>query len=540
MISQPTFFPGVRGCRAVALTLLSLAFLPASPARATIDSSLQLQLGNPSGASADSTNHSHYLIQRTVESLDFSDSLGEPNWASWDLTSTDMGSAGRSSTFYTDTTLPSGFYEVTTNDYTNSGYDRGHMCPSLDRTDTTADNKLVFYMTNIIPQTADNNEGVWESFESYCQTQASNGNELLLICGPSIFNGSEIPSGKAAIPGYTWKIAVIVPSGSGTAASRITSSTRVISVKIPNVSGVRSDPWTNYVTSANQIQADTGFTFFTSLSASVATALRAEVDSSSTAPIPAPAISSFSPASGPAGTSVTLTGSGLTNASKVAFNGTAASTFTVNSDTQISATVPAGATTGTVVVTTPGGTAASTNSFTVTAAASGGLVISQVYGGGGNSGATYTNDFIELYNAGSSSVNLSAYAVQYASATGSSWSATNLSGTVAAGHYYLVQEAAGSTSVKALPTPEATGTINLSSASGKVALTNTQTLLTTSNPVGTAAVVDFVGYGTANAYEGSGDAPTLTSSTADQRATGGKDTNDNSADFTAVTPNPHD
>ncbi len=511
---------------------------PSLRARATIDASLELQLGNPSGASADSTNHNHFLIQRTVESLDFSDSLGEPNWASWDLTGSDIGSAGRSSTFYADTTLPADFYEVTSNDYTNSGYDRGHMCPSLDRTDTTVDNKLVFYMSNIIPQTADNNEGVWESFESYCQTQAQNGNELLLICGPSNFNGTDIPSGKAAIPGYTWKIAVIVPAGSGTAASRVTVSTRVISLKIPNISGVRSDPWTNYVTSANQIQADTGFTFFTSLSASVATALRAKVDSSSTAPTPAPAISSFSPASGPVGSSVILAGSGLTSASAVKFNGVNASAFTVNSDTQLTATVPTGATTGTIAVTTPGGTAVSSGTFTITAG--GGLVISQVYGGGGNSGATYTNDFIELYNAGSSSVNLSNYAVQYASATGSSWSATNLSGTVAAGHYYLVQEAAGSTTVKALPTPEATGTVNLSSASGKVALTNTQTLLTTSNPVGTATVIDFVGYGTANAYEGSGAAPTLTSSTAAERGgSGTMDTNDNSADFTAATPVPH-
>ena len=542
MISQAPSRPAAKPCRLrcrAALALFAVTLLAGSPARATIDSSVQMELGNPSGATADSTNHSHYLIQRTVESLDFSDSLGEPNWASWDLTSTDIGSSGRSSTFYTDTTLPSGFYEVTTDDYTNSGYDRGHMCPSDDRTDTTADNKLVFYMSNIIPQTADNNEGVWESFEDYCRTQASNGNEVLLICGPSNFTGSTIPSGKAAISGYNWKIAVVVPAGSGTAASRVTSSTRVIAVKIPNISGVRSDPWTNYVTSANQIQADTGFTFFTSLSASVATALRAKVDSSSTAPTPVPAISSFSPASGPVGISVVLTGSGLTNASAVKFNDTAASTFTVNSDTQLTATVPTGATTGTIAVTTPGGTAVSANSFTVSAAASGGLVISQVYGGGGNSGATYTNDFIELYNASSATINLSTYAVQYASATGTSWSATNLSGTVAAGHYYLVQEASGGTTVKALPTPEATGTTNLSSSSGKVALTNTQTLLTTSNPVGSSAVVDFVGYGTANAYEGSGDAPTLTASTADQRASG-KDTNDNSADFTAVTPNPHD
>ncbi len=527
-----------QGC--LLLALAAALLMPTHRVQAVIDVTLELQLGNPSGATADSTNHNHYLIQRTVESLDFSDSLGEPNWASWDLTSSDIGSSGRTSTFYADTTLPASFYEVKTGDYANSGFDRGHMCPSLDRTDTDADNKLLYYMTNIIPQTPDNNEGVWESFESYCQTLAQQGNEMLLICGPSVFSGSRIsPSGKASIPGYTWKIAVVVPAGSGTAASRITSSTRVISLKIPNIAGVRSDPWTNYVTSANQIQFDTGFTFFTSLSASVATALRARIDSSSTAPTPVPVVSGFSPPSGAAGAAVIITGSGFTAASGVTFGGTSASSFTVDADTQLTATVPTGAATGVIAVTSPGGTGSSSSNFMVTG--SGGLVISQVYGGGGNSGATYTNDFIELYNAGATSVDLSGYAVQYASATGSSWTETNLSGSVSPGHYYLVQEAAGGTTIKSLPAPETSGSINLSSASGKVALTKTQTLLTSSNPVGTAAVVDFVGYGTANAYEGAGAAPTLTASTAALRAGGGTtDTNNNAADFTAATPNPRD
>src|SRR5712671_4159000 len=183
------------------LASASALFVLVLQADAIIDASLQMQLGNPSGATADSNNHDHYLIQRTVEALDFSDNLGEPNWASWDLTSADVGSSGRGS-FHTDTTLPAGFYEVTTGDYTGSGYDRGHLCPSADRTDNTTDNDLVFYMSNIMPQNPDNNQGPWEVLETYCRTLASSGNELLITCGPSIFNGSRIqPSGKASIPG---------------------------------------------------------------------------------------------------------------------------------------------------------------------------------------------------------------------------------------------------------------------------------------------------------------------------------------------------
>lgn len=496
-----------------------------------------MQLGNPSGATVDSSNHNHYLLQRTVDALDYSDVLGVPTWVSWDLTGPDIGTAGRSSSFYQDPLLPTTFNRLTTGDYTNSGFDRGHMCPSYDRTDTSANNLLVFYMSNIIPQMADNNQGPWQVFEAYCQTLAQAGNELLITSGPSLFTGSYIqPSGEAAIPGYTWKFVLVVPAGSGTALSRVTASTRVIALKMPNIAGIRSNPWSGYVTSINQLQTDTGYTFLSAVPASVAQVLRAKVDG-----VAAPTITSFTPTSGAVAASVVITGSGFTSASAVLFNG-ASATFTVNSSTQITTTVPSGATSGAISVIAPGGLATSSTSFTVSTGGgggSGGVRISQVYGGGGNSGSTYTNDFVELYNSGTTAVSLSTYAVQYASSTGSSWSKLNLTGSVAAGAYYLIQLGAGGGGTTALPSPEITGTINMSASAGKVALTNTQTLLTVSNPVGAAAVVDFVGFGTANAYEGSGAAPTLSASTSALRAgAGATDTNSNAADFTAGAVNP--
>jgi endonuclease G len=253
-----------------------LAFQFAAAARATIGTTLQMQLGNPSSATSTTTNHAHFLIKRAQYALDYSDNRGEPLWVSWDLTSGDVGGSGRSS-FITDTTLPAGFYRVTTSDYTNSGYDRGHMCPSADRSVTVADNNIVFYMSNIIPQAPDNNQGPWASFEAYCRTLANAGNEVLITSGPATFGGT-IPSGVADIGGYTWKIAVVVPSGAGTALSRIKSTTRVIALKLPNTQGIRSVPWSNYIVSTNTIQSLTGFTFFTALSSSVATTLRAKVD----------------------------------------------------------------------------------------------------------------------------------------------------------------------------------------------------------------------------------------------------------------------
>ena len=344
----------------------ALALFAAVPqASAFIDISLQMQLGNPSGASSDPNNHDHYLIQRTVEAIDYSDTLGEPNWASWDLTAGDLGSSGRSPAFITDMGLPSGFYAVTTSDYSGSGYDRGHMCPSADRTDNDTDNALVFLMSNIIPQAANNNQVVWAGFEDYCRTLAQSGNELLIICGPSGFNGSLIqPSQRAFVAAYTWKIAVVVPTGDGTALNRITAATRVIALKIPNSNSV-SSAWQNYITSAKQIEVDTGFSFFTALPSDVAAVLRNKVDGQNGPP---PAITGFSPTSGAVGDSVIINGTGFSSVSAVTFNGVSAA-YNVNSTTQITATVPANSTAGPISVTTPTGTAVSTDNFIVTGSA---------------------------------------------------------------------------------------------------------------------------------------------------------------------------
>ncbi|SDT82187.1 hypothetical protein SAMN05216371_7018 [Streptomyces sp. TLI_053] len=168
------------------------------------------------------------------------------------------------------------------------------------------------------------------------------------------------------------------------------------------------------------------------------------------------------------------------------------------------------------------------------------LVISQVYGGGGNSGAPYTNDFVELYNRGTTPVSLTGWTVQYASAAGSSWSKTTLSGTVAPGKYYLVQEAAGAGAGAALPTPDATGTIAMGANAGKVALVTNSTALTCATGcAGQPGVKDLVGYGTtASSAEGS---PTgnLANTTAAVRAGGGAtDTDNNAADFAVTAPTP--
>lgn len=169
------------------------------------------------------------------------------------------------------------------------------------------------------------------------------------------------------------------------------------------------------------------------------------------------------------------------------------------------------------------------------------LVISQVYGGGGNAGSYWKQDFVELYNGTADTIFLTGWSVQYASPTGSSWTnKTILSGYVAPGRYFLIQEAQGTGGTADLVSPDLIDPtpIAMGGSNGKIALCSDTTSLTVSNPSG-APVVDFIGYGTANYYEGTGACAALSNTTSGSRNNGGcTDTDVNSADFTVGAVNP--
>jgi predicted extracellular nuclease len=171
-------------------------------------------------------------------------------------------------------------------------------------------------------------------------------------------------------------------------------------------------------------------------------------------------------------------------------------------------------------------------------AASPDLVIAEVYGGGGNTGAPYANDFVELYNRGTTTVSVSGWSIQYGSAAGTTWLVTALTGSVQPGRRYLIRLAAGASGGAALPTPDATGTTNLAATSGKVALvTSTTALGCGSNCDRATGVRDFVGYGSANDYEGS-PAPGASNTASVTRTNPATDTDNNAADFAAGAPTP--
>jgi predicted extracellular nuclease len=169
------------------------------------------------------------------------------------------------------------------------------------------------------------------------------------------------------------------------------------------------------------------------------------------------------------------------------------------------------------------------------------IVVSQIYGGGGNTGSTYRNDFIELFNRGNTTVSVAGWTVQYNSATGTStWQTTALTGSIPPGGYYLVQEAQGAGGTTALPTPDATGTIAMSATAGRVALVNNSTALSGATCPSGASIIDLVGFGaTASCFEGSGPTPAPSNTTAVLRGSNGcTETDNNASDFTTGAPSP--
>ncbi len=267
--------------RLTALSLLllgTLALLFAGPRSLSAQSiaSLHLALGNPSGATTSVYNEYNYLIQRPQYALSYSRWEGGPNWVSWHLGRLDLGDAPRTSSFYTDTSLPTGWYRVSTTNYTNTGYDRGHNCPSADRTATSEDNVKTFLMTNVFPQAPDNNQGPWADLEDYCRDLVLQGYELYILCGGEGSRGT-IASGRVNIPASTWKVIVALPEGEND-LSRINADTRVIAVDMPNVQGIRSDDWRIYRVSVDAVEYYTGYDLLSNLPAEVQSVIEARVD----------------------------------------------------------------------------------------------------------------------------------------------------------------------------------------------------------------------------------------------------------------------
>lgn len=244
----------------------------------TTSTSEHTVLGNPSNASANVSQYTNYLMEKPQYVLAYNRDKSEANWVAWHLSSSWLGSAARQDDFRADATLPSGWYQVGGSSYSGSGYDRGHMCPSADRTSSVSDNSATFLMTNMVPQAANNNQGPWASMENYLRTLVSSGNELYIYSGGYGSNGT-IDNGHVTIPSYTWKIAVVLPEGSND-VSRVTTSTRVIAVVMPNDDAQisRSADWKTFRVSVDAIETSTGFNFLGKVDTAIQAVIEAQVD----------------------------------------------------------------------------------------------------------------------------------------------------------------------------------------------------------------------------------------------------------------------
>jgi endonuclease G len=240
-------------------------------------------MGNPSNATTSTSNYTNFLMVRTYYSLSYHRDRGTPNWVSWHIKSADLGSADRQDDFRADGTLPSGWYQVQSTSYSGSGFDRGHNCPSADRTSTTNANSATFLMTSMIPQAPNNNQQTWANLENYIRTLITAGNEVYVIMGSYGTGGTgsngtvnTIDNGHVTVPNRVWKIVVVMPGGNND-LSRVTSSTRVIAVNTPNINTTNSD-WKTYRTSVNAIESATGYDLLSSVSSSIQSVIEAKVD----------------------------------------------------------------------------------------------------------------------------------------------------------------------------------------------------------------------------------------------------------------------
>jgi len=275
------------------ITAAGIAALPfifsSKVAQSQSSVSPHLMMGNPSSAVTSTSYPTNYLLVKSQYALSYNNNKRIPNWVSWQLNSSWLGSTPRQDDFRADTTLPSTWYRVSGSDYSGSGFDRGHMAPSADRTNTISSNSSTFLMTNMIPQAPDNNQGVWANLENYLRTLVSQGKELYIIsggygtCGTGS-NGSKCSfpaatdtSKNIEVPNRVWKV-VVVLDNPGSGVNGVTTSTRVIAVDTPNTQGVRTALWQNYRVSVDTLEQKTGYNFLSAVPSTIQSVIEARVD----------------------------------------------------------------------------------------------------------------------------------------------------------------------------------------------------------------------------------------------------------------------
>ncbi|HEY8958720.1 DNA/RNA non-specific endonuclease [Chitinophaga sp.] len=221
-------------------------------------------LGNPSDAGESLVMANNYLMDKGYYVLSYNRDKGAPNWVSWHISRKDLGKMARANDFRPDADIPGSWYQVSQASYMGSGFDRGHNCPSGDRTATRAANESTFLMTNMIPQAPNHNQHLWKNLEEYTRELVMKGNEVYVIMGSYGSGGTgsrglarTIDGRKVTVPDHIWKILVVLPEGNND-LQRISKSTRIIAVNTPNKNDVNAR-WSAYLTSVEEIEKATRY-----------------------------------------------------------------------------------------------------------------------------------------------------------------------------------------------------------------------------------------------------------------------------------------
>jgi endonuclease G, mitochondrial len=246
-----------------------------SPTENNVPQQIHLALGNPSNATANPANVNNYLLSNKYYAVSYNRQKAVANWVSWRLVKDSFGDASRQNDFRPNQNLPSGWTQITPNDYTGSGFDRGHLCPSADRSSSIEGNSSTFLMTNISPQTHDLNTGPWEKLETYSRSLAKRNSTLYIITGQYGEDGKV--RNKITIPTNFWKIVVVLPNNVDVSA--ISKDTRIIAVDMPNVSGIGEQNWRDFKTTVRQIEQKTGYNFLSNVPQNIQDVIETKVDS---------------------------------------------------------------------------------------------------------------------------------------------------------------------------------------------------------------------------------------------------------------------
>jgi endonuclease G, mitochondrial len=243
-----------------------------------------LLFGNPDNARKNLDSANNFLMVKPQFVLSYNKSKSIPNWAAWHLSKKWMGAVERQNDFMPDSKMPKGWFRVNPTYYRNSGFDRGHLCPSADRTKTEYDNTATFQLTNIVPQAPNNNQHVWKYLEDYCRELVFTRKKHLYIMAGIFGQGGtgrngykeKIYQDKIEVPHSLWKIIVAIPENKN--ALENTDDIRVVAVLIPNDEEVESS-WDNYCVSIDQLEELLCYDFLSNLPVEIQDALEKKVTS---------------------------------------------------------------------------------------------------------------------------------------------------------------------------------------------------------------------------------------------------------------------